>query len=133
MSGASASGIDGFALNIAAGRPGNAASLQNAFEAAKSVANFKLFFSFDYADNGAWAPADIESLLNQYGRDRSYFQYNGKPLASTFEGPGSAGDWTGIKAHTNAFFVPDWSSAGAAGAGKLQSVNMQPSLYLTLF
>lgn len=35
---------------------------------------------------------------------------------STFEGPGNAADWTGIKAAVDAVFVPDWSSVAASEA-----------------
>lgn len=35
---------------------------------------------------------------------------------STFEGPGNAADWVDIKAATDAFFVPDWTSVPAQDA-----------------
>jgi hypothetical protein len=35
---------------------------------------------------------------------------------STFEGPDQASDWIEIKAKTNCFLVPSWSSKGAKDA-----------------
>ncbi|RDW91852.1 hypothetical protein BP5796_01246 [Coleophoma crateriformis] len=102
--------IDAFSLNIVAGDSRTATSLSYAFTAANSV-GFKLFFSFDYTGTaGAWLEADIISLITAYGPNGAYYQYNGKPLISTFEGAAYASDWTAIKAATNCFLVPDWSS-----------------------
>jgi Glycosyl hydrolase family 71 len=117
---AKAAHIDGFALNIAAQDSSNAASLSNAFTAANQVGGFKMFFSFDYAAEGPWAASAVIDLLNEYGPNGAYFQYNGKPLVSTFEGPQNSGDWPSIKAATGCFFIPDWSSLGpdaAVGTG----------------
>ncbi|OJK04633.1 carbohydrate-binding module family 24 protein [Aspergillus aculeatus ATCC 16872] len=105
--------IDAFALNIANGESTTETSLGNAFIAAQST-GIQLFFSFDYAGNGAWAKADVISLLNAYGgTSDTYWHHNGQPLCSTFEGPGNAADWVDIKKQTGCFFVPDWSSLGA--------------------
>jgi hypothetical protein len=109
--------IDGFALNMAAGE-GDAAQVANAFSAAQSL-GFKLMFSFDYAGNGPWAESDVISLIQQYSSSSAYYHYNNKPLVSTFEGPGQAGDWTNIKSVTGCFFMPDWSSLGANSAMQL--------------
>ncbi len=46
--------IDSFALNMAFNEDANAHSVPLAFQAATQVPGFKLFFSFDYAGNGAW-------------------------------------------------------------------------------
>jgi hypothetical protein len=56
-----------------------------------------MFFSFDYAAWGAWPESSVISLLQEYRPNGAYFHYNGKPLASTFEGPDNAGDWTEIQ------------------------------------
>ncbi|KAJ6124088.1 carbohydrate-binding module family 24 protein [Penicillium samsonianum] len=105
--------IDAFALNIANGESTTESSLGNAFLAAQNI-GFRLFFSFDYAGNGAWDKSDVISLLNSYGGSSlTYWHYNDQPLCSTFEGPGNAADWADIKKQTNCFFVPDWSSLGA--------------------
>lgn len=106
--------IDAFALNTAYNQ-GDAAQIANAFSAAQSL-SFKLFFSFDYAGNGAWPKADVIEYLQKYGANSAHYTYNGKPFVSTFEGPGSAEDWVDIKAQTGCFFVPDWSSLGAKEA-----------------
>lgn len=84
MSEAITANIDAFVLNMATGSPIIAEQLLNAFAAAKSM-GFKLFFSFDYAGNGAWANADVLSLLNTYAHNAAYFQHeNSAPLLSTF-------------------------------------------------
>jgi hypothetical protein len=52
----------------------------------------------------------------------AYFHTNtSQPLASTFEGPSNAADWTDIKASTGCFFIPDWSSYGAKPALALEN------------
>lgn len=109
---AQAASIDGFVLNVGQGDPNNDASLSRAFEAAENLAsNFSLFFSFDYLALGPWPKQDVIDLLTQFGNRPSYFKQDGdKPVASTFEGPANAADWVDIKAQTNAFFIPDWSS-----------------------
>lgn len=112
---AQAAHLDAFALNIANGDENNAASVAKAFSAAEAV-GFQLFFSFDYAGGGAWDSADVISYLNSYSSSSAYFNVDGKPLASTFEGPDNAPDWITIRLQTGCFFIPDWSSAGAQGA-----------------
>ncbi|KAK1829449.1 alpha-1,3-glucanase [Podospora conica] len=116
---AAASSIDGFALNVAHGDPHNAASLANAFAAASAVAptTFRLYFSFDYEALGPWPPSAVIDLLRTYSSHPSYFKANGtRPLVSTFEGPAHASDWPAIKAATNCFFIPDWTSLGPQAA-----------------
>ncbi|KAK6854457.1 hypothetical protein PG995_009550 [Apiospora arundinis] len=113
---AQASGIDGFALNVAAGdTTNNPTSIQKAFAAAEKK-NFKLFFSFDYEGWGAWNAGDVTNYIKQYKTSSAYFLRNGQPLVSTFEGVKNTGDWPGIKSATNAFFIPDYSSKGAKDA-----------------
>lgn len=107
--------IDAFALNIAYNSPEIPASLSAVFSAADAV-GFKLFFSFDYAGNGAWPKSDVLALIQQYGSHSAYYQYKGGPFVSTFEGPASSGDWVDIKAQTGCFLIPDWSSVGAGPA-----------------
>jgi len=80
---------------MAQGWIGNNAQLSLAFSAANAK-GFKLFFSFDYAGNGAWPQAEVISLIQEYGSNGAYYQYNNKPLVSTFEGPASSGDWVEI-------------------------------------
>lgn len=106
--------IDAFALNIAAGTSINDPQIALAFATAEAdTSALKLFFSFDYAGNGDWAEGDVTALINKYSSSPAYYLYNNKPFVSTFEGPDRAEDWVTIKASTNCFFVPDWSSAGA--------------------
>lgn len=112
---AQAAHIDGFALNIRMGDETAAIAISRAFPAAENR-GFKLFFSFDYAGGGPWDIQTIEVFLKGYGVSPAHYKHNGKPLASTFEGPDNADDWIRIKQNTNAFFVPDWSSLGAKAA-----------------
>lgn len=55
-------------------------------------------------------------LLRKYGNNPAYYQHNGKPFVSTFEGSSNATDWTTIKKYTDCFFVPGWSALGAKEA-----------------
>lgn len=117
MTDAVSAGIDAFALNIAYDDDVNDIALPLAFQAAEDLSlGFKLFFSFDYAGNGAWPKATVEALITKYASSSAYFNRGSQPLVSTFEGPGSMDDWPDIKASTNCFFIPDWSSLGAKHA-----------------
>ncbi|KAK3366595.1 glycoside hydrolase family 71 protein [Podospora didyma] len=89
-------------------------------------AQLKLFFSFDYAASpgGAFDKASVKALIDKFGGDEAYFKVKkqgNKHLVSTFEGPKTTDDWIELKASTNCFFIPDWSSLGpekaAAAAG----------------
>ncbi|ESZ94750.1 alpha-1,3-glucanase/mutanase [Sclerotinia borealis F-4128] len=113
--------IDAFALNIAYGRTFNDKQISNAFAAASS-SGFKLFFSFDYASEGAWNEAVVTELLQQYTSNAAYFHTadTSQPLVSTFESPASAADWVEIKSLTGCFLIPDWSSLGADAAVQLE-------------
>lgn len=92
--------------------------LVSAYKAA-ITADFKLFFSFDYAGNGPWEKETVTKLLKSFSPLSSYYRYRSKPLASTFEGPGNSNDWVSIKKDTGCFFIPDWSSLGAQAALEL--------------
>ena len=111
-------GIDAFGLNIAFSDANTLPDLAMAFEAAESLSfrTIKLYLNFDYATGGAWNSSSVISLINRYKRSPTYFHYKSRPLVSTFEGPSSANDWPGIKNATRCFFMPDWSSIGAAAA-----------------
>ncbi|KAK4465453.1 glycoside hydrolase [Cladorrhinum samala] len=112
------SSIDAFVLNVGAGDENNDRSLELAFQAANSQ-SFKLFFSFDYLGGpaGPWPKDQVIALLEKFGNDPAYFKHDGqRPFVSTFEGPDNAADWTDIKAGSNAFFIPDWSSKSPAEA-----------------
>jgi hypothetical protein len=115
---AQAAHIDAFAMNIRMGDPKAGQALDAAFVAAQST-GFKLFLSFDYAGGGPWPLDEVVSYINRYGANPQYYRYNGKPFASTFEGPESAADWVAIKSKTGCFFLPDWSSRGAKEALRL--------------
>ncbi|KAI3124048.1 CAZyme family GH71 [Penicillium roqueforti] len=109
--------LDAFALNMAVdSRIGQI--LPTAFEVASDL-KFSLFFSFDYAGNGAWKADDVAALLEEYTASTSYYLHNGQYLVSTFEGPNQAEDWIDLKQKYNAFFIPDWSSIGAKPALQL--------------
>lgn len=90
-------------------------SVPLAFDAAAAV-GFKLFFSFDYAGNGAWDKQVVIDLITQYSASSAYFYRGSQAFVSTFEGPENAVDWIDIKSQTGCFFMPDWSSLGAQAA-----------------
>lgn len=81
-----------FALNTAYDQ-GDDAQYALAFEAA-NTAGFSLFFSFDYAGNGAWPKESVLEILDTYAGNAVYYHYNGQPFVSTFEGPDNAEDCT---------------------------------------
>lgn len=116
MTKAQAAHIDGFVLNMARGEATNGdTNLGNAFAVANNL-GFKLLFSFDYAGNGLWAKGDVIRLINAYASNSAYYRRGSQPLVSTFEGPAASADWPDIKADTSCFFMPSWSSLGAAPA-----------------
>jgi hypothetical protein len=114
--------IDGFVLNIANADPTNDRSIPMAFEAAASL-GFKLLFSFDYAGHGDWPKDAVIGLLKQYGQHSAHFRRGSQPLVSTFEGFKSSGDWADIRAQTNCYFMPSWSSVGAKRAVRTNAVD----------
>jgi Glycosyl hydrolase family 71 len=118
---AQAAGIDGFALNIAVGDPTNTdGTLDKIFAASNSLgSSFKLFLSFDYAANGLWKQVDVITYVQKYASNAAYFHRGSQPLVSTFEGPAASADWPTIKSTTGCFFIPSWSSLGAAPAWAL--------------
>ncbi|KAF2479361.1 glycosyl hydrolase family 71-domain-containing protein [Neohortaea acidophila] len=113
-------GIEAFALNIGTPLQGiTATQVANAFQAAAALnTSFQLFFSFDYLGGtaGAWQTSDIVNLLQNYTTSPSYFQYQGRPFVSTFEGPtvSNVNQWSTIRSSISGgiYFVPDWSSQG---------------------
>jgi hypothetical protein len=96
--------------------------LDNAYNVASGT-DFKLFISFDYLAQGAWDQNAVVKTIQGYSSYPAQFMWDGKPLASTFEGPGNAGDWAYIKAQTGCFFVPDYSSLGAATAAATPNID----------
>jgi len=115
LSAAKTAGIDAFALNMAFNDTTNDIALPMAFAAATAV-GFKLFFSFDYAGNGAWPKDLVTSIIRRFASHEAYFYRGSQPFVSTFEGSGNMTDWPGIKKDTGCFFMPDWSSIGAKPA-----------------
>lgn len=123
---AHAAGIDGFALNIAL--PANFSStdqsLSEVYAAAEQFDNdFYLFLSFDYGVVPNWDPQTIISYISTYSNSSAQFMYESKPFVSTFEGWQHASDWENIKDQTGCFFIPDYSSQGAAAAAALPNVD----------
>ncbi|EEP78960.1 conserved hypothetical protein [Uncinocarpus reesii 1704] len=107
--------IDGFALNIAPQDSYTDSVLQKAYKAAGDTGGFTLFLSFDYASGGPWQPDRVIRTINTYRNQPAQFQYNNKPLVSTFEGASNTNDWPAIKRETGCFFVPSWTSLGPQG------------------
>ncbi|KAI1405037.1 glycoside hydrolase family 71 protein [Hypoxylon fuscum] len=120
---AKSAGIDGFALNIGSADSWNGEQLQLAYDTASSN-GFTLFLSFDMAAS-SWTVDQVVQLVNQYKGASSQLKVNGKPLVSTFEGPGWADNWSSVRSATgDIFLVPDWSSLGAQGVGsKLSQID----------
>lgn len=85
-----------------------------------------MFISFDYAAaqaQGGFSSSDVVGILKQYASRKGQYQFQGKPLVSTFEGPNNKGDWTGIKQQVDCFFMPDWSSLGPQAAASVAGVD----------
>ncbi|HEY3376747.1 MAG TPA: endo-1,3-alpha-glucanase family glycosylhydrolase [Armatimonadota bacterium] len=107
---AQAVGIDGFALNVGAwhDEPYYVRRTQMLFQAAKELGtDFKLIFSLDLA---TLKPVYIPEMLKTYVTHPNYYQYQGRPLVSTFQGETGV-DWKGIFASLktegiNVCFVP---------------------------
>lgn len=114
---ASASAIDGFALNIGAGDNHTLEALHGAYDSAKKIGNFSLFLSFDFGATGNWTVDSVASLINDFKDEPAQFKVDGKPLVSTFEGVEFADKWDAVrrKVPGNIYFVPDWSSLGYEG------------------
>ncbi|CAG8386345.1 unnamed protein product [Penicillium salamii] len=113
--------IDGFALNFGSGVDYNLVLLK-AFVTAGKI-GFKLIFSFDYAGNGPFDKSTVIQMLGDWTTYDAFYQYRGKPLVSSFEGPANAADWADIKAKVDCFFMPDWSSLGAKDALELKTAD----------
>jgi hypothetical protein len=99
--------------------------LNNAYNAAEKYGNnFKLFLSFDYGAVPTYDANTIIRRINAHSVSTAQYNYaTGKPLVSTFEGPQHAADWGNIKAQTNCFFIPDYSSQGPSGAAAEPNVD----------
>ncbi|KAE9402282.1 glycoside hydrolase family 71 protein [Gymnopus androsaceus JB14] len=91
---AQAIGIDGFALNTAVDDY-EVDRYTDAFAAAEA-ADFKFFISFDMTYD--WASADMVSLVQTYASSSAYYQWNGLPLVSTYDGDNQDNDfWQDFK------------------------------------
>ena len=98
-------GIDGFIMNIAPNTYQLSQQLDNVYAAAQAIGGFNIFMSFDYLGGSeAWAPSDVESLINTYKGHSAQYLYNGVPAVTTFEGTANTGDWPGIKDNTGGLF-----------------------------
>lgn len=114
--------IDGFVMNIAPQDSYTDSVLQKAYDAAEAVGNFSMFLSFDYESGGPWAASDVITKINTYKDKPAQFYYKGRPLVTTFEGTGNVGDWPGIKAATDSFVMPTWTSLGVTGLASVLGV-----------
>ncbi|KAF7378461.1 hypothetical protein MSAN_00273200 [Mycena sanguinolenta] len=91
---AKATGLDGFALNIAL-PDYEVDRVADAFVVAEN-ANFKLCFSFDMSRT--WQQSDIVSLVATHASSPAMLTYNGGVLVSTFEGEANGNDfWAAIR------------------------------------
>lgn len=88
-----------------------------AYAAAEAQGSFKVFLQFDYNAYSGWTADQVSGIISTYAKSSAQFNVNGKPLVSTFEGPSHSSDWTTIKANTNCFFAPDWTSVKTSAPG----------------
>ncbi|KAK4095914.1 glycoside hydrolase family 71 protein [Parathielavia hyrcaniae] len=110
-------GIDGFALNVGPSDHWTGVQLHHAYKEAEGVHGFSVFISFDMAA-GCWEVSQVVELINRYKESASQTRVDGKPLVSTFEGPGWANNWPAVRQQTGDICViPDWSSLGPHGVG----------------
>ena len=107
--------IDGFAMNIAPQDSYTDDVLSMAYEAAAEIGNFTMFLSFDYLSGGPWPIDRVIQTINAYRDSPAQYNYQGKPLVSTFEGAGNTQDWPAIKSEADCFLVPSWTSMGPDG------------------
>ncbi|KAI1320576.1 glycoside hydrolase family 71 protein [Xylariaceae sp. FL0255] len=114
IQGAKAAGINGFALDIGSADSWNPTQLPLAYNTAADN-DFLVFLSFDQGAS-TWDQDDIVDYINTYKVYDAQAEVNNLPLVSTFEGPSSASIWPAVRDSTGGiFFIPDWSSLGAAG------------------
>lgn len=65
---------------------------------------------------GEWSVSQVVDLINRFRESSAQFIVDGRPLVSTFEGPGWAENWISVREQTDdIFLVPDWSSLGPYG------------------
>ena len=118
-------GLDAFALNVQdVSSSWSTDAIQLLFNAAEDN-NFKLFFSFDMAVLDQ--PSTFLPLFLQYQNSAAYYQHDGRPFVSTFDGGaksfGASSPGAGWQAQfkdvlasqgINPFFVPDFDDFGGA-------------------
>ncbi|KAB8754769.1 hypothetical protein FH972_026558 [Carpinus fangiana] len=113
-------GIDAFALNVGSLLPfatdASTGAIPLLFNAADNL-GFKLFFSFDMYALGDTDPSQFLALVSQYQGRSSYYQVDGRPFVSTFNGAtktfGQADANSGWQnafqnAQVTPYFVPDF-------------------------
>lgn len=68
---------------------------------------------------GQWSVPQVVDLINYYRESAAQIKIDGKPLVSTFEGPGWADNWLEVREQTgDIFLIPDWASLGPYGVGQ---------------
>ncbi len=68
---------------------------------------------------GPWLVPHVVGLINRLKSFPSQMVVEGKPLVSTFEGPGWADNWARVRDQTGGIYlIPDWSSLGPHGVGQ---------------
>jgi glucan endo-1,3-alpha-glucosidase len=85
---AMALGADAFALNLNTDTASWATTAVTSLFNWAQTLGFKLFFSFDMT--GFSSPTQFTSYLQSYVTSSAYYQYNGLPLVSTFNGGASS-------------------------------------------
>jgi hypothetical protein len=89
--------LDAFALNFNQFASWSNNTVDRLFDNADDL-GFGLFFSFDMAPGYFSSPSEYSDYLKGYLTRDSYFEFNGKPLVSTFGGEDvSNADWADFK------------------------------------
>lgn len=66
-----------------------------------------------------WSVTPVVDLINRFKGSPAQMVVDGKPLVSTFEGPGWAAHWPEVRDQTGDIcLIPDWSSLGPHGVGQ---------------
>ncbi|KAF7562846.1 hypothetical protein G7046_g1262 [Stylonectria norvegica] len=90
-------GLDAFAINFDQFADWSNRTVEQLFNHADDL-KFKIFFSFDMNDGHFSSPSQYAVYLQQYLGRSSYYNYNGKPLVSTFSGENISNDqWTELR------------------------------------
>ncbi|ORY10189.1 glycoside hydrolase [Clohesyomyces aquaticus] len=102
---AKALGLDAFALNFDQFASWSEDTVDRLFSNADEL-GFGLFFSFDHAAGHLTDPSQYTEYLKKYTTRTSYFEYDGRPLVSTFGGENINNDqWISFKSSVGSILL----------------------------